>query len=135
MLTCLNNIQRFVLKSRLLSLKPIFRVWSITIDGFIIKASELMDPVQAAPESNNIPTVDLELDPSYMEELNLASQEAAVEVLSIQNELMKFKSYGVHFIEWLNRSKFEKDESNHKIVTQFYNDHAATFPKLSKLEF
>ena len=48
---------------------------------------------------------------------------------------MKFKSYGVHFIEWLNRSKFEKDESNHKIVTQFYNDHAATFPKLSKLEF
>ena len=43
---------------------------------------------------------------------------------------MKFKSYGVHFIEWLNRSKFEKDESNHKIVTQFYNDHAATFPKL-----
>ena len=68
-----------------------------------------------------------------MEELNLASQEAAVEVLTIQNELMKFKNYGVHFIEWLNRSKFDKNESNHKIVTQFYKDHAATFPKLSKL--
>ena len=37
--------------------------------------------------------------------------------------------------EWLQRSKFNKDESNHKIVAKFYEDHESMFPKLAKLEF
>ena len=70
-----------------------------------------------------------------MEELKLASQEAAGEVMTIQGELAKFKNYGVKYVEWLNRSGIKKDDSNHTIVKKFYEDHESIFPRLSKFGF
>ena len=113
-----------------------FRVWSVQIDGFIVKSSEIMDPPTVVSESRDIiQPENLDLDPTYMAELQLASQETAEGHLTIQGELSKFKSFGVKYLEWLQNSKFGKDDSNHTIVVKFYEDHAATFPKLSKLEF
>ena len=51
-----------------------------------------------------------------MQELHLASQEASENVLTIQGELSKFKSFGVKYLDWFQRSKFEKSESNNIIV-------------------
>lgn len=70
-----------------------------------------------------------------MEELQLASQETADRVLSIQGELTKYKEFGVKYLDWFKRSQFKKDESNHTIVKKFFIDHEGVFPKLSKLDF
>ena len=95
-----------------------------------------MDPPVIVPEScDSSQSANLDLDPTYLEELQLASQDEAERVLTIQGELSLYKSYGVKYLEWLRRSKFEKNESNHTIVAKFYQDHESTFPKLSKQEF
>lgn len=92
-----------------------------------------MDPPTAVTVSHDpILSVDLDLDPRYMEELQLVSQEPAESVLTIQGELSKFKGFGVKYLEWCQRSKFKK-ESNHSIVKKFFRDHEAIFPKLTKL--
>ena len=92
-------------------------------------------PTTVTETRDTIESGNLDLDPSYMAELQLASQETSENDLTIQGELSKFKGFGVKYLEWLQRSKFNKDESNHKIVAKFYEDHESMFPKLAKLEF
>ena len=95
-----------------------------------------MDPPTIVTSSrDNILPEDLDLDPSYMQELHLASQEATENVLTIQGELSKFKSFGVKYLDWFQRSKFGKSESNHIIVKKFFTDHESEFPKLNKVDF
>ena len=79
----------------------IFRVWTVRVEGFIVKSSELMDPPTIVTSSrDNIHPADLDLDPSYMEELHLASQEVNENALTIQGELSKFKGFGVKYLDW-----------------------------------
>ena len=101
-----------------------------------MKSSEEMDPPTTVFESSEtLESGNLDLDPSYMAELQLASQETTEKNLTIQGELSKFKMYGVKYLDWLQKSKFKKDESNHVIVAKFFIDHGSVFPKLAKLEF
>ena len=114
----------------------IFRVWTVRVEGFIVKSSELMDPPTIVTSSrDNILPADLDLDPSYMEELHLASQEVNENALTIQGELSKFKGFGVKYLDWYQRSKFGKSESNHTIVKKFFIDHESEFPKINKVDF